>query len=349
MSAWINFIGDIALFKMYEKLGIDPFSRIVLPVADYHIANFEFIISNNRSKRFYDIEDRYAVSYGFLNQLALNKINAFGLANNHSMDYGADGAFDVIHALQQKSSQAFGFGRDSLNPLLFECNSIKFAVIGVCKKGRWSKEHHNHLGPDDYDKDLIVDCIQSYKKNVHHVIIYPHWGTELISIPDEADVINAKLFIDQGASLVVGHHPHVIQGIESYKHGLIAYSLGSFIYIPEEETGYKSGEAFRDLSLCLSVNFNEHRIISHQPIFYQYDRTSKLPVSTNNQRAEKQLNFLSCNINNRRLYYTNIRRVLFQRELRSFLSRIKKNPLRTVSHYLKYIKFKHFKKLIRRG
>ena len=77
----------------------------------------------------------------------------------------------------------------------------------------------------------VIDTIQEVKNQGAQVIIVSfHWGTEKSNIPDDAQKTLAHLAIDQGADLVVGHHPHVLQGIEKYQGKNIVYSLGNFCF-----------------------------------------------------------------------------------------------------------------------
>jgi 2',3'-cyclic-nucleotide 2'-phosphodiesterase (5'-nucleotidase family) len=341
----VNFVGDVSIFKEYQQLSIDPFKEIYLPESDYNIGNFEFVIPDNRDKYFFDVSEQYAVDFDYFRSLKLNRFNAFGIANNHCMDYGKEGVKDVINVLKENNIFCFGMGIEDFNILKFELKSISFAIIGVAKTGRWSRNSERLFGPDSYNIDKIIDKIKSLKEEVDHVIVFPHFGTELVDIPDPADVKNSRLMIDNGASAVIGHHPHIIQGIENYKDGIIAYSLGSFIYIPENEEGYKTSQnRNRDFSICLNLTFDRKRIIGTNPVYYKYDEKLKIPVPL--KEREPYFDLVNSNIDNKKEYYTKIRRELLKREINSFYQRFRKSPLSTIKHYLSYIKLKHIKKII---
>ncbi|NJK87716.1 MAG: hypothetical protein HC906_18815 [Bacteroidales bacterium] len=115
----INFLGDIGLFRRYEKLNIDPFSGIQLPQADYSIGNFEFIVSKNRNKNFYDVQEKYSCSFSYAEKLNLNVFSGFSLANNHCLDYGLNGALDTIDLLQRKKFPASVFQPATVTTLVF--------------------------------------------------------------------------------------------------------------------------------------------------------------------------------------------------------------------------------------
>lgn len=333
----LNFIGDIGLFRTYEEMNIDPFLKVSFPKADIQIANFEFIIHRNRSKAFFDVQEHYSCRFDYFKNLATEKIDIYGLANNHCLDYGLEGAQDSIDALTQKGSMTFGFGKstDTFHPAFFQKNGISFCLIGFVKPGRWSRAHFGY-GPDPYETKNIINLITKYKSLVHHVIIIPHWGTELVDIPNPNDVINAQRFIDAGASLVVGHHPHVPQGVEHYKNGIIAYSLGSFIYIPGEELGYTENPC-RDFSHILNITFSRNEIETYKVHPYQLNNLSKLPEPIDIEKYQLLLKYLNDQIHNSASYYRQKSTVLLHRELSSFKERFNSNPQGTIRHYTNYL------------
>lgn len=345
MKAKINFVGDISLFKKNEELNIDPFEEIWLPESDWNVGNFEFIIPNNREKNFFDVQDAYKCSYSFFNKLKINKFNMFGLANNHCMDYGVKGVQDTIKVFNNKGIKHFGFNTSSYYSASNFCiNGITFCIIGAIRKGRWSKAKNKGCGPDEYNKKNIIELIQINKSKVDHIIIFPHWGSELIDIPPPQNIEDAKLFIAKGACAVIGHHPHVCQGIEKYGDGIIAYSLGSFIYIPSEELGYDGLEA-RDISMCLQVEFNKNSILSNSVYLYKHNTNKLIPEHTTEDSVIKYFNDINENIYNSKLYYKKFKSILLKREWHSFLIRLLHNPFKTFCHYFRIIRLDHLKKI----
>lgn len=340
----INFVGDIALFKEYQIMQTDPVKEVFLPESNYNIGNFEFIIPNKRNKFFFDVQDQYAVDYSYLESLSLNRFNAFGMANNHCMDYGKEGIEDVMNVFNKKNICSFGVGHDDFNILKFQLDGISFAILAVVKPGRWSRNSELPFGPDPYDMDKLIEIIKTLKHEVCHVVIFPHFGTELVDIPDPLDVINSRLLIDNGATAVIGHHPHIIQGIEHYKDGIIAYSLGSFIYILQNEEGYTDKQnKNREYSICLNLTFDKSKITGINPVYYRYDVNRKIPARLN--AREPYFDEVDNLIHNHKAYYTRIRRELLSREINLFYQRLKRNPIKTIKHYLGYIKLQHIKKL----
>ena len=205
MSLNVNFTGDIGLFRAFEKSDIDPFNDTELPGSDLNIGNFEFIIHDNRPAFFYDVQSHYSCGYAFLQKLNVGRFAGLGLANNHCLDYGPDGITDTLTVLKEQGVQTFGYGNDSgYHVGLFERKGIRLCIIACVKQGRWSRDKHG-FGPDPYDAGAIIEEIRIRENTCDHVIVYPHWGTELVEIPDGQDVINARKFIEAGLqqSLVI--------------------------------------------------------------------------------------------------------------------------------------------------
>jgi len=335
-SIKLTFLGDIAFFKLFESLQYQNEIKELFSNYNNIIGNFEFVIPKQAKKRFYDVQDNYKCQYDFIEKLELNFL-AFSLANNHIMDYGIDGLLETKNLLEQKGIKVFGVGKDEFNILDITEGGIRICVLSCVKKGRWSRNESVKTGPDNYDSELIIKFIKRNKYNYDHILIFPHWGTELVDIPNPSDVINARKFIDAGASAVIGHHPHIIQGIEKYKDGLIAYSLGSFLYVHEAELGYQSWQKKRFYSIALELNLSQERIVSHEIKFYKYNKITKLPEITTEPLVNKYFSNLCNNITNKRNYYLKKYTILGFRELNSFFIRFKKSPKQALNHYWNYI------------
>lgn len=342
----INFVGDVAIFKEYERKQHDPFAHTILPGSSFNVANFEFPLpSDDTEKKFYDVDDNYRVTDKFSRQLQIGKFNLYSLANNHIQDYGADGIIKTIEKISSAGSDFFGAGTKPFNTAEYKIQGISFLFIAFVKKGRWDRKE-GEIGPDPYDMGYLLPLIASKKSEHDHVIVFPHWGTELVDAPDPCDVINARKMIDAGASCVIGHHPHVSQGCELYNNGVIAYSLGSFIYLPDFEKGNTDKSPERDISICLNIAFSKSSVLNHTPHKYKLDRKTLTPICLGDFREDKKFKALCAEIGNKKYYSKRVRTVLLRREIVSFAARFKENPLSATAHYLRYIKPKHFKKII---
>jgi len=261
------------------------------------------------------------------------------------MDYGLAGVRDTMEILKRKHIQTFGFSEDENESIgQVTIKGIRFGLIGCVKKGRWSKTNFG-FGPNTYDPENICGIIKANRSRFDHMIIYPHWWTELIDIPNLQDTRNARRFIDAGASAVIGHHPHVPQGIERYNQAIIAYSLGSFIYVHEEELGYSLRNPNRLFSICLNIEFSKEGITGYKVYYYKYSMERKIPESANNQAIDKYADYLNSNIYNKQLFRRLLLKTLILREAKSFFIRFKQNPVKTSIHYAGYVTKKILKEI----
>jgi len=228
MTIRLNFVGDIGLFKSYERKYIDPIAKVQIPIADYNIGNFEFIGHGSTLKKaYFDVQTKYFPSLKFLEKCNLEKFQYLSLANNHIMDFGADGVKKNIKLLESKNIKYFGFGcNNDFNTAEIHKNNIKILLIGCIGTGRWSKSNNNGCGPDELIIEKLKKFIFENKQKYNHIIVFPHWGSELVDIPDRGDIQKAHQLINSGATAVIGTHSHIVQGIEEYKNGVIAYGLG---------------------------------------------------------------------------------------------------------------------------
>jgi hypothetical protein len=120
-AASLNFVGDVAIFKQFEKDEVDPLQEIELPAADFNIENFEFPLNDSREKYFYEVSDEYSVTYDYAKQIKLSKFNLYGLANNYIYDYGPDGVEDTCNILATRNSSYFGLSESDEYDVSKQC------------------------------------------------------------------------------------------------------------------------------------------------------------------------------------------------------------------------------------
>jgi len=144
-------------------------------------------------------------------------INAVGLANNHTLNAGASGLSYTRKVLTEKGISNFG------NP-----NNIDAASVGRFDNGKIKVSVIAAQLIDN--KTSLVPLITTEKANGYKVIVFPHWGTEYEAKNSIIQQNMAHAWIDAGADLVLGSHPHVMQNAERYKDKFIFYSLGNFVF-----------------------------------------------------------------------------------------------------------------------
>jgi poly-gamma-glutamate synthesis protein (capsule biosynthesis protein) len=156
--------------------------------------------------------------------------DAFTLANNHMLDYNEEGLSDTVRFLASIDKKSFGVGADrrsSFEPLLVDLNGIKVALLGC---SQWQNAGRSQAGTTPNDGRMLCRKIGQLEREGYFVVVFPHWNYEYMDYPAPASRKFAHKLIDAGAHIVVGSHPHVIQGFETYRDRCIFYSLGNFIF-----------------------------------------------------------------------------------------------------------------------
>lgn len=234
------FVGDIMLTRGVEyitdKQGdlFYPFRFVADEIrkADFAFANLEGPISNRGS----DQGSMYSFRMrpGTAGTLALAGFDALSTANNHMWDWGRDALEDTIELLTINNIQAVGAGMnyaDANEPKYVSVHDIRVGLLGYTNLMPRSLEATaTKSGLSSFEPEIIAQKIADAKKQADLVVISLHWGEEYEKNANAHQREFAHKFIDAGADLVIGHHPHVVQEVESYKDGFIAYSLGNFIF-----------------------------------------------------------------------------------------------------------------------
>lgn len=180
---------------------------------DMTIVNLEGTLTNASKEA--DKEYKFRGNPIYVNILKDGGVDAVNLANNHSFDYGRQGFDDTVYTLKKAGIGFFGYGYKYIK-------GIKGIKVGVLGYTGWSF-------PEDLKKQIRED-IQDMKRQTNLVIVCFHWGDEGKYYPNKIQVALGHYAVDEGADLVLGTHPHVIEGIERYNGKYIVYSLGNFIF-----------------------------------------------------------------------------------------------------------------------
>lgn len=273
----IDAVGDVMLGWRVNALvqTVDPAApfaqvRAVLERADAVVGNLECSLSDRgvptKAKTPKDLKARKEFllrgSPGAALGLAQSGFAAMTLANNHTFDYGPDALDDTLTALHDNGVATAGAGDDAAEawaPAFFERRGTRFALIGlssIIPRGYAAGKQTPGIAPG---RDTATgDVTAAYLKLLGHairvarmqadvVIVYEHWGMELVSAPSADEQRLAHAAIDDGATLVFGAHPHVLGPLERYGHGLIAYSLGNFVF--DTHPGVQTHSAILEVTL----------------------------------------------------------------------------------------------------
>ena len=203
--------------------------------ADYFVVNEEFPFSN-RGTPAEDKQYTFEVDPSKVDMFKEMGINLVTLANNHTLDFGTDALLDTLDTLDKAGISHVGAGEnieEASEPVMVNIKGRKIAFIGatrVMPVGEWEAGITSPGLLSAYDPSNLIEEIGQAKEQADLVVVYIHWGEESKEMPNEIQTTLAHDIVDAGADLVVGAHPHVLQGIEFYKDVPIVYSLGNFVF-----------------------------------------------------------------------------------------------------------------------
>lgn len=160
------------------------------------------------------------------------------LANNHSFDYGEDGLLDTFDTLKNAGIPYVGAGKDieeASATYYCELDGVKIAYVSSTRvelyeltRGATETQPGVFRTVDDDQVEFLYDKVREAKENADYVIVYIHWGDEFVTYIDEFQSNTGNNLIDAGADVVIGDHPHCLQGIKYYKGKPILYSMGNY-------------------------------------------------------------------------------------------------------------------------
>lgn len=234
-------VGDIMLDRgvdyMIKKNGNYDFKFPFLKIADYLkradilFGNLESIISDKGVKvgSIYSFRAEPEAIEG----LIFAGFDILSVANNHVFDYGREAMEDSFERLKKAGIDYVGGGfdeKEAREGIVKEVKGTKICFLAYTNKGSkyWAAtEKNSGIGWLD---ERIKDDIEKAKDRSDLVIVSFHTGEEYQAQSNKEQEYFSHLAIDSGADLVIGHHPHIVQPIEKYKNGWIAYSLGNFVF-----------------------------------------------------------------------------------------------------------------------
>jgi poly-gamma-glutamate synthesis protein (capsule biosynthesis protein) len=182
--------------------------------------------------------------------LANAGFNLVSLANNHILDYGPIAVADTLDHLAAAGVIALGAAKDGCNPsqpVTVETKglSVNFLAFSAFAESRTQ----SGISIAQLTPNVVLPAVELARRQADAVVVSFHWGMEGKEFPFWKDVELARAAIDAGAILVIGHHPHFLQGIERYRNGLIAYSLGNCLFDPD----YAAGKGSETIALVCEL------------------------------------------------------------------------------------------------
>ncbi|MFC1963384.1 CapA family protein [Chloroflexota bacterium] len=240
-SATLIAVGDIMLGENTLCLGRGvgsviknrgasyPFLQVasILGQGDIVFGNLEAVLSNNGINKKVLNSLHLRATPEAVEGLKYAGFNILSLANNHALEHGQEALDETANILLENDIKHVGVDTNTTKarePLVMHVKGIAIAFLSYC------------LVPDKTayisikDPEEIYPDVRKARADADIVVVSLHWGNEYIQWPSPAQIKLAHQVIDSGANVILGHHPHVLQGIERYHNGVIAYSLGNFIF-----------------------------------------------------------------------------------------------------------------------
>ncbi len=279
----LMFGGDVTLTDAYtDSVGIDrqwAFATMdETRQADVAMVNLEAPFTTSATP-LPDKQFNFKVDPENVQVLKNGGIDLVTLANNHAMDYQTAGLDDTIKTLDQAGIRHIGAGHtieEARRPEILDVKGQRIAYLGYYD-GDFQVAGEGVAGTNSRQNDRVAADIKAIRNQVDWVVVNYHWGEELAKYPSDDQMDLARFTIDQGADLVVGHHPHVLQGAEIYKGRPIVYSLGNFIFGGKSVSNYDTAVlkvALKDKQM--KVEFVPVEVKGFQPKVVSGDRGTEI-------------------------------------------------------------------------
>ncbi len=267
-NAKLLFLGDVMLDRynrvLMERHGAEWMTEKIQPLflgQDLVIANLEGPVTDSGSVSVgTEVGEKGHMIFTFDKQqtknfLSFNRIGAVNVGNNHILNFGEEGARQTKDFLKENRIDFFGDYRgkgEEEQWLEKNINGIKIAFL-----------NYNQFG-GQLKKEELLALISKAKQGGNFVVVYTHWGVEYALKESTSQREMAHSFIDAGADLIIGSHPHVVQPAEEYKGKMIFYSLGNFIF-----DQYFSRETRIGLGVGVSISQDQKTEFVLTPFYLQ--------------------------------------------------------------------------------
>ena len=267
------FVGDIMLDRGVENIWQNyqnsryPFLNVVDEIrkADIAFANLEGSISENGKNQ--KIKYSFRFDPSSVEGLKFAGFDVLSLANNHSFDWGREALEDTVNILRGNDILPVGAGINYLeanSPAIKNVAGEKiafFAYENIEPNSKYDEATKDLAGKSSFNLERVKNEISAIKqlKIADMAIVSMHWGEEYQLRSNKFQQEIGRALVEAGADIIIGHHPHVIQEIERYKNGWIAYSLGNFIFDQNFSEETMKG-------LMLKVKIQNKKIVEIEPV-----------------------------------------------------------------------------------
>jgi len=288
-------VGDLFLGGRYDAIAragraAEVFAalRPLLERADIVAGNMECVLGNSGDPR----PDKLCVRAdpAYAGVLAAAGFDLVSLANNHSFDYGAGGLVDTRDRLEAAGVRTLGAGENAATaaePVIVQRRGLRIGFLAFCHESTRPSDvaAGGKPGVAALESEAVIAAVQHWRAQVDQLVLLLHWGLEYSPLPTPEQVDLARRAIDAGAGAVIGHHSHMVQGVEQYGAGVIAYSLGNCTdadvdwHGPERHYSARMTESDRQgLGLLLELGAEQVRVAELCPLWLN-DRGQPEPAT----------------------------------------------------------------------
>jgi len=283
-------VGDIAFdFKTVEH----PFNLVLSFLKDKEDLLFGNLETTLSDKKGHPQEKRWLFkapkSYvRFLKETGFDVLN---LANNHILDFGYDRLMDTLDTLDEHGIKYIGVGRDlreAFEPRILSKAGLEVAFLGYYSGGNTMDSRTKGPVVAGIEKREIIHQLRKLRaQGVDKIIVSLHWGVEKTYYPLPCQQKLARDLVNNGATIILGHGPHLVQGFEKHNNGIIAYSLGNF------QIAFRKGEG-TDRSIIGRFNIHPDSIeFDFVPIKINQDFCPELLIGKEKNKLIKKINMCS--------------------------------------------------------
>lgn len=293
----ISCFGDILLHSDYQKIAIEKgpdfvFEKVFpyLNDSDLCFGNMECVLSQIGTPNPEKVCLRGDESY--IEALKGAGFDVLSLANNHILDFGFEACENMASKLKKAGIHVLGVGKDIEQSRSFLTIDVKDHRVGFLAyssrdNGGFDYASNSKPGVAPLDEEYVIEDINKHKNDVNHLIVSLHWGIEYSHYPTPDQISMAHKIIDAGAKIIIGHHPHILQGYEYYNDGIILYSAGNFCSSDLNFEGpnktYKSElKSFERESAIFELYISKNKII---------EKLNLIPLWLNDEGQPEPCNF----------------------------------------------------------
>ncbi len=244
---------------------------------DFLFANLEVTLPGTEGE--IEKQPRLVGSADAVNEaLRILNVDIVNLSNNHAFDCFESGFAAICDLLSSRGVGYLGAGVDLMTasrPLISESGDVKLGWLGYTALDTVPSHvaTAEGYGVNPFEIDKVLKDIENLKLEVDHVLVSVHWGVEFSNLPSPLQILQARRMIDTGATAILGHHAHVIQGVEDYRGGVIAYNLGNAVTTDMEIDGrpaIRQTDRSRSAFL-LDLRLSKSKLLGYQTRAFRFE------------------------------------------------------------------------------